>query len=72
MLATSIYMQTAKRGQSESPQRLLRPKYVNEAIELELIIFKREIEEKFAKSKVNREFKYPRLPNPIDEQSEPY
>ena len=34
---------------------------MNEAIELELVLFKKEIEEKFAKSKVNKTFKFPRI-----------
>jgi hypothetical protein len=37
-----------------------RQRYINEKIEEELVEFKREIEEKYARSKVNREFKYPR------------
>jgi hypothetical protein len=41
---------------------LRRPRYINEKIEEELVEFKKEIEEKFAASKVNKEFKYPRLP----------
>ena len=40
---------------------LRRPRYINEKIEQELIEFKKEIEEKFEASKVNREFKYPRI-----------
>ena len=38
-----------------------RYRYINERIELELIDFKIEIEEKFQKSKVNKNFKYPRV-----------
>ena len=38
-----------------------RQRYINERIELELMDFKLEIEEKFAKSKVNRDFRFPRL-----------
>ncbi len=38
---------------------LNRKRYINERIELELIDFKNEIEEKFAKSKINREYKFP-------------
>lgn len=41
-----------------------RQRYINERIELELLDFKLEIEEKFAKSKVNREFRFPRLMPP--------
>ncbi|CDW84753.1 UNKNOWN [Stylonychia lemnae] len=55
-LACTIYYTkqaviNSKRGQSE---------YLNEAIELELIVFKKEIEEKFAKSVINKVFDYPR------------
>ncbi len=64
VIAASIYPQYGqhqqKRGLSESPtranggqQKIPRPNYYNEAIELELIIFKKEIEEKFARSIVN-------------------
>ena len=38
---------------------LRRPRYINEKIELELVEFKKEIEEKFAKSKVNKLFRFP-------------
>lgn len=36
-----------------------RPRYINERIELELVDFKKEIEDKFAKSRVNKEFRFP-------------
>ena len=39
---------------------LRRPRYINEKIELELIEFKKEIEEKFAKSTMNKNFAFPR------------
>lgn len=39
---------------------LRRPRYMNERIELELVEFKQEIEERFTASKVNRLFKFPR------------
>lgn len=39
---------------------LRRPRYINERIEQELIEFKQEIEERFAESKVNRAFRFPR------------
>ena len=39
---------------------LRRPRYINERIELELVEFKQEIEERFEASKVNRMFKFPR------------
>ena len=35
------------------------PRYINEKIELELVEFKREIEERFANSEINRVFVYP-------------
>ena len=35
-------------------------RYYNEAIELELVLFKREIETKFAASAMNKHFKFPR------------
>ena len=38
--------------------KLQRPRYINPKIETELIDFKKEIEEKFAKSKL-RAFKFP-------------
>ncbi len=38
-----------------------RSRYINERIELELIDFKREIEEKFSSSAVNANFKFPRV-----------
>ena len=38
-----------------------RPIYYNEAIELELLIFKREIEEKFAASRMNQTYRFPKL-----------
>jgi hypothetical protein len=37
-----------------------RSRYINERIELELVDFKKEIEEKFAGSAVNANFKFPR------------
>jgi hypothetical protein len=37
---------------------LLKPRYINQKIETELIDFKKEIEEKFAKSEL-RVFKFP-------------
>lgn len=40
---------------------LRRPRYINERIELELIDFKKEIEDKFAKSQVNHLFRFPKL-----------
>ena len=43
-----------------------KPRYINEAIELELVLFKREIEEKFAKSLVNRLYTFPRIGDPFD------
>jgi len=47
-------------------ERIGRPRYINESIELELIDFKIEIEEKFAKSKVNRDFRFPLMrPEPV-------
>ncbi len=46
---------------------LKRPRYINERIEQELIEFKKEIEERFLKSTVNSEFKYPRISNPDDD-----
>lgn len=39
---------------------LKKPRYINEHIEQELIDFKNEIEHKFANSKVNRVFKFPK------------
>lgn len=41
---------------------LLQPRKVNQAIEVELMEFKREIEEKFSKSLVNREYFFPWKP----------
>lgn len=41
---------------------LTRQRYINDKIELELIEFKKEIEERFAKSQMNKNFVYPRLP----------
>ena len=41
------------------PERIGRPRYINESIELELIEFKIEIEEKFTKSKMNHNFRFP-------------
>lgn len=38
---------------------LNRKRYINERIEIELVDFKQEIEEKFAKSKVNKEYRFP-------------
>ncbi|CDW81276.1 UNKNOWN [Stylonychia lemnae] len=38
---------------------LRRPRYINERIEQELLEFKEEIEERFAKSKVNQDFTFP-------------
>ena len=61
MIGSSIYY--SKRGRSESPtgrNPIVKPKIRNEAIELELQIFKKEIEEKFAASEVNKNFKFPR------------
>lgn len=46
---------------------LKRPRYINERIEQELIEFKKEIEDRFQKSKVNSEFKYPRVSDPDDD-----
>jgi len=40
---------------------------VNQAIEIELIEFKREIEEKFARSSVNREYFFPWKPVVVNE-----
>ena len=42
---------------------LKRPRYINEKIEQELVEFKIEIEERFAASKVNKVFRFPRLTN---------
>lgn len=39
---------------------LKRPRYINERIEQELVEFKIEIEERFAVSKVNKEFRFPK------------
>lgn len=39
---------------------LKRPRYINERIEQELVEFKQEIEERFAESRVNTEFRFPR------------
>lgn len=50
--------------------KLQRPRYINPKIETELVDFKKEIEEKFAKSKL-RTFKFPlkkmvpKLPDPM-------
>jgi hypothetical protein len=72
MMPASIYSH-AKRGHSQSPSRsngfepIEKPKYANEAIELELVIFKKEIEDKYAASIVNREFIMPLLPESEDE-----
>ena len=50
--------------------KLQRPRYINPKIEAELVDFKKEIEEKFAKSKL-RSFKFPlkkmvpKLPDPM-------
>ena len=38
----------------------MRPRYINEKIELELVEFKKEIEDRFAKSEMNKNFTYPR------------
>jgi len=55
-----------------------RPRYINEKIEEELVEFKEEIEEKFAKSEVNKNFKFPLIKaeknldlKPILEEEEP-
>lgn len=44
---------------ANSKKPLEKPKYVNKAIELELLDFKKEIEEKFKASKMNQEFVFP-------------
>ena len=49
-----------------------RPRYINERIELELVEFKKEIEEKFARSRVNQEFKFPLLTSTADLRIEKY
>ena len=54
----SIDLKDIPQGGNLSPS--LKAKYWNEEIELELKMFKKEIEEKFAKSKVNL-FKFPRV-----------
>ena len=41
-----------------------RSRYINERIELELVEFKREIEEKFGNSAVNANFRFPRKTEP--------
>eukprot|EP00347_Sterkiella_histriomuscorum_P009777 403339933 len=70
-LVQSIWIGTSKyalikRGLSESPTRgqnkVVKPQCKNDAIELELIVFKKEIEDKFAKSKMNQQFRFPRIP----------
>ena len=68
-LLECIYTHRYVRGQSESPVRKSRKRHVNEAIELELLLFKREIEEKFAKSIVNRLYQFPRAF--VEVQSQP-
>jgi hypothetical protein len=72
MRPASIYSHN-RRGQSESPSRsngfepIEKPSYYNEAIELELVVFKKEIEDKYAKSIVNRDFIMPLLPESENE-----
>lgn len=50
--------------------KLMQPRKVNQAIEVELIEFKREIEEKFAKSMMNWEYFFPWKPvfKPLEEE----
>lgn len=58
---------------------LTKARYVNKKIEIELVEFKKEIEEKFAKSKI-KQFKFPlvasprvtKLPNPTNRSSHRY
>eukprot|EP00347_Sterkiella_histriomuscorum_P015261 403357698 len=45
---------------------LRRPRYINERIEQELVEFKQEIEERFEKSAVNKEFIFPLVANRFD------
>jgi hypothetical protein len=63
MIGTSIYY--SKRGRSESPTNggdlITKPNVRNEMIEIELKLFKKEIEEKFAKSDVNKNYIFPRI-----------
>lgn len=40
----------------------MKPLRINKAIEVELVNFKKEIEEKFANSKMNREYFFPKKP----------
>ena len=42
---------------------LRRPRYINERIEQELVEFKKEIEERFEKSEVNTNFRFPKFQN---------
>lgn len=78
-LAQTIWMTTSvwanqKRVASQSPTRLPntfeipKPRYRNDAIELELILFKKEIEEKFSTSVVNKTFVFPRMKDPKREK----
>ncbi len=48
----------------------MQPRKVNQAIEVELIEFKREIEEKFTKSMMNWEYFFPWKPvfKPLEEE----
>jgi hypothetical protein len=46
-------------------KELQGPKHVNDEIEKELVTFKKEIESKFAKSKMNKNFKFPLKPQNV-------
>ncbi|PCI27390.1 hypothetical protein COB52_04875 [Candidatus Kaiserbacteria bacterium] len=48
---------------------LSRPRYINDKIEVELLEFKREIEERFAKSDVNAKFVFPLMQQQLHAKS---
>ena len=60
--------------------KLLEPKHVNKAIEKELVEFKKEVEQKFTKSRMNQTYIFPkkseeavkslRSKNPVQEEAE--
>jgi hypothetical protein len=51
------------------PLSSTKPRYVNEKIEEELIEFKAEIADKFSKSKMNRNFRFPRVESRVSQSS---
>lgn len=46
-------------------ERIGRPRYINESIEMELIDFKLEIQDKFKKSEMNRDFRFPLMASEV-------